>query len=166
MEFLARLHPQIVHFPIALFFLYTFFETAGLLIKRDVFTKAAYLMLILGMIGAVAAVLTGNQAEETWKNWNLASHNLLELHESFATLSLWYFLALLILRTFFVINVELKNKFSNHSFKMKFGFVLLAFIGCYFVYQTGLNGGKMVYNHGVGVSVNKELKQNQMIDED
>ncbi len=162
MEFLGSLHPKIIHFPIALFIVYTFLEIVGLVFKKDIFTKAAFIILILGVLGALAAVLTGNQAEEVWKNWTGASKNLLDEHETFATITLWYFFALLILRTIFVINVEIKNKFIDHAAKMKIAFVILALAGCYFVYETGEHGGKMVYKHGVGVSTEKQTPQNQI----
>ena len=62
MEFLAGLHPQIVHFPIALLILYSIFEILGILLKKDFLQKSAYLLLGLGVLVSVAAVLTGNQA--------------------------------------------------------------------------------------------------------
>jgi uncharacterized membrane protein len=35
MEFLAGLHPHIIHFPIVLFILYTLFELLGVILKKD-----------------------------------------------------------------------------------------------------------------------------------
>ena len=166
MEFLASFHPQLVHFPIALFIVYTFLELVGLLFKKEAFTKAAFIILILGVLGALASVLTGNQAEEAWKNWNTVSKGLLEEHETYANITLWYFVGVLTLRTLFVINVEIKNKFVAYTAKMKIAFVLFALVGCFFVYQTGEHGGKMVYKHGVGVSIEKQSPQIPMKDED
>ncbi|PIP77941.1 MAG: hypothetical protein COW85_06385 [Ignavibacteria bacterium CG22_combo_CG10-13_8_21_14_all_37_15] len=162
MEFFASLHPKIVHFPIALLIVYTLLEGIGLVFKKDIFTKAAFIILIFGVLGALAAVLTGNQAEETWKNWSSAGKNLLEEHETFASITLWYFFGVLILRTLFVINIEIKNKFVVHATKMKIAFVILALTGCFFVYETGEHGGEMVYKHGAGVSIEKQAQQNQV----
>jgi uncharacterized membrane protein len=166
MEFLASFHPKIIHFPIALLVVYTFLEAVGLIFKKDVFTKAAFIILILGVLGAFTAVLTGQQAEEAWKNWDVRSKHLLEEHELFATITLWYFFALLILRTLFTINVQIKNKFIEHKTKMLTALVVLAFAGCYFVYETGEHGGKMVYKYGVGISNTNQTPQNQLEDED
>lgn len=166
MDFLGSLHPKIIHFPIALFFVYTLLETVGLILKKEIFTKAAFIILVLGLIGALGAVLTGNQAEEIWKNWTSTSKHLLEEHETYATITLWYFFGLAILRTMFVINVEIKKKFSKHVTKMKIGFVVLALAGCYFVYETGEHGGKLVYKHGVGTSIDKQSGQIQNEDGD
>lgn len=166
MDFLGSLHPKIIHFPIALFIVYTLLETVGFIFKKEIFTKAAYIILVIGIIGAFGAVLTGHQAEESWRNWMSPSKYLLEDHEKYATITLWYFFGLAILRTMFVINVEIKKKFSEHLMKMKIGFVVLALIGCYFVYETGEHGGKLVYEYGVGTSVAKQPGQFQNEDGD
>ena len=49
---------------------------------------------------------------------------------------------------------------------MKIGFVLLAIAGCFFVYKTGQYGGKIVYKHGVGVSIEKQFRQIPVKDKD
>ena len=112
MEFLSWLHPRIIHFPIAFFILYFILETTGVLFKKDTFTKTAYFVLILGIVTALLAVLTGNQAHESVKNLiendNSAVNQLIEQHENYATLSLWYYTALFFLRTYVVI----KKKFT------------------------------------------------------
>ncbi len=166
MDFLGSLHPKIIHFPIALIIVYTLLETVGLIFKKEIFTKTAYIILILGILGAFAAVLTGHQAEDMWRNWTNTSKHLLEEHETYATITLWYFFVLTILRTMFVINVEIKKKFNQHVMTMKIGFVILALLGCFFVYETGEHGGKLVYKHGVGTSIDKQTEQIQNEDED
>ncbi len=166
MDFLGNLHPKIIHFPIALFIIYALLETVGFIFKKEVFTKAAYIILVLGIVGAFGAVLTGHQAEEAWRNWTSESKFFLEEHETYATITLWYFFGLAILRTMFVINVEIKKKFIKHVMKMKIGFVVLALIGCYFVYETGEHGGKLVYKYGIGTSVDKSSGQIQNEDGD
>jgi len=152
MDFLSTLHPKIIHFPIALFVVYALLELIGVVAKKNDFSKAAYILLLIGMLGAFAAVLTGHQAEDAWKSWTAGSHGLLEEHETFATFSLWYYFLVVILRTAFVIQVEVKKKYSDSAMKIKTGFVLLALLGCFLIYKTGEYGGKMVYGHGVGVS--------------
>jgi uncharacterized membrane protein len=59
-----------------------------------------------------------------------------------------YFFALLIVRTFLAV----KNKFVD---KIKIIFVILAIVGCYFVYETGEHGGKLVYKYGIGTDIIK-----------
>ncbi|QQS37274.1 MAG: DUF2231 domain-containing protein [Ignavibacteriales bacterium] len=143
MEFLAEFHPKVIHFPIAFFLLYILLETIGTVFKKEFFSKAAHLLLFFGVLGALAAVLTGEQAYEAFEYWNKASEELVEAHENFATITLWYFTGLLVLRTF----VTIKKKFSG---SLKYVFVLLAAVGGYFVFKTGDLGGQMVYKHGAG----------------
>ncbi|MDP2303701.1 MAG: hypothetical protein Q8N03_14880 [Ignavibacteria bacterium] len=150
MEFLAAFHPKLVHFPIALLLTYTLLEAVGAILKKDFFSKAAYILLILGVLGAVAAAQTGEQAELLFENWTKASGDLLESHEKYANLTVWLFSVLLVIRTAFTILVQLKKKYTVNQTVLKYIFVLIAIIGCYFIYETGEYGGKMVYEHGVG----------------
>lgn len=150
MEFLASLHPELVHFPIALLLTYCFLEIIGVIIKKESFTKAASIILVLGLIGAVAAVLTGNQADEVAeilfdKDVNIPLGKI-SAHETYATYTLWYFMALFFLRIFLI----LKKKFTG---KIKYIFILLALIGGTLVFLTGLKGGELVYKYGVGTEV-------------
>lgn len=150
MEFLAEFHPKVVHFPIALLLTYTLLEVIGAIFKKELFSNAAYILLILGVLGAVAAVLTGEQAEQLFDNWNKTSGALMDKHVHFANLTVWLFTFLLIIRTAFVILVQVKKKYLNLADKIKYVFVVIALVGCFFIYQTGEYGGKMVYEHGVG----------------
>jgi uncharacterized membrane protein len=149
MEYLAQFHPKIIHFPIAFLLVYVLLELIGASFKKDFFSKTAHLFLLFGVLGAVAAVLTGNQAEDAFEGWNKTTHAILETHQTFANITLWYFTGLLVIRTFLV----LKKKF-NYTFK--YLFIALAFIGAYFVYQTGEHGGQMVFQHGVGTQFHNE----------
>lgn len=171
MEFLAGLHPQIVHFPIALLLTYILLEIIGAIFKNNYFTNAAYIVLILGLLGAILAVLTGEQAAQIAKKWNeLGTRNgvpiplgLIDDHENFATITLWYFAILTLLRTVFVIQFIARKKFQNIFDKVRLGFVILAIIGAFFIYETGEHGSKLVYRIGVGTDlikpeIDKQLK--------
>ncbi|MCX6151646.1 MAG: hypothetical protein NTX22_14080 [Ignavibacteriales bacterium] len=157
MEFLAGLHPKIVHFPIALLLTYTLLEFIGAIFRNESFSKAAYIILVLGILGAITAVLTGNQADEVaeilFDKDVIIPLGAISQHETYATITLWFFAAVLVFRTYFLI----KKKFVGI---MKYVFVVLALIGSYFVLQTGLKGGSLVYQHGVGTDL---LKPQQTI---
>lgn len=152
MDFLAQLHPKIVHFPIAFFLAYVLFELIGIIFKKDFFSKAAHLILFLGVLGAIAAVLTGNSAQQAARQLSKAgaaiSMKAIGNHEDFANFTMWYFTGLLVYRTFLV----LKKNFTG---KIKYLFILLALIGSFLVYQTGELGGKLVYKYGIGTDVIK-----------
>jgi uncharacterized membrane protein len=157
MEFLAGLHPKMVHLPIALLLTYSFLEIVGAILKKETFLQAAYIILILGVISAVGAVLTGNQADEIAELWFDKGVNIplsaISNHENYATISLFLFAGILILRTYLVI----KKKFQGVIIYL---FVILALIGSYFIIQTGLKGGQLVYNHGVGTDIIKPIQNN------
>lgn len=154
MEFLAQYHPQIVHFPIALLMAYFLFEILTAIFKKEYLSKGAHLLLLLGVLGALAAVLTGKQAEEAFDYFNKQSSALLEEHQDWATITLWYFATVLGVRTVLVI----KKVFSA---KMQYLFVVLAAIGAFFVFQTGDHGGKMVYKYGIGTQYKIEQEESK-----
>lgn len=152
MEYLGELHKLAVHFPIALLLTYCLLEIIGMFFKNDFISKAAFLILLLGIIGAIFAVLTGNQAEKLWDLWNPASREILNEHEKYATILLWYFTLLLGFRTHLV----LKKKFFG---KTRLFFIPLILFGAFLIFKTGEEGGEMVYEHGVGVeTINKQQK--------
>ena len=149
MEFLAELHPKVVHFPIALLITYALLELIGTIFNKEFFQKAAHLILLLGVIGCIFAVLTGNQAFAANKYWNDASTSLVGEHQTFANITIWYFVVLLVFKTFIV----LKKKMNR---KINYLILTLALIGCYFVYQASEHGGKLVTKYGIGTELNIE----------
>lgn len=152
MEFLAGLHPEIVHFPIALLVIYSVLEIIGVFSSKDFFSNAGYLILILGIITAVGAVLTGNQAEEIAEIWEengaLIPYGAISEHENYATITLWYYLILAVFRTYFLV----KKKFNN---TIKYAFIILSIGGVILLYETAKEGGKLVYEHGIGTDLLK-----------
>jgi uncharacterized membrane protein len=163
MDFLARFHPEAVHFPIAFLLAYVLFEILGMALKKEFLLKTAHLFLLLGVLGLIAAVLTGNQAED-------AAHNLGKLgisipskaindHEDYANITLWFFAALLVIRTMAVI----KKKFNGI---IKYSFLFFALAGAFLIYETALHGGRLVYKHGLGTDLKKmEMKSSNPADE-
>jgi uncharacterized membrane protein len=152
MEFLAELHPKVVHFPIALFFTFTIFELLGTVLKKDYFHKAAHLLLFLGVIGAVFAVITGKQAGSANPNWTEASVELVREHSSFASITMWYFVSVLVIKTFLVLKKKINQKFN-------YMILALALIGCFFVYETSEHGGQLVTKFGIGTELNVKVEK-------
>jgi uncharacterized membrane protein len=150
MEFLAQFHPKVIHFPIAFLLVYLLLELIGAIFKKDYFSKTAHLFLLFGVLGAFAAVLTGSQAENEFEGWNKITSAILEVHQTYANITLWFFTALLVLRTFLV----LRKKFND---QYRYIFCVLAIVGNYFIYQTGEHGGQMVFQHGVGTQFHNKV---------
>ncbi len=149
MEFLAGLHPRFVHFPIVLFILYFIFETAAIFWKKEGLSLSAYILLIGGIVTALIAVMTGNQAEtvaQTLIPKDSALKNLIELHQDYATTVLWFYFGILVLRTYLMV----KKKFAGN---IRMIFIALGLMGCYLVYMAGSVGGDLVFKYGIGTQL-------------
>ena len=151
MEELSQLHPYIVHFPLALFITYFLFELLTVIIKKEFLSKSAHLILLLGVVGAFGAVLTGNQAYAAFGDWKPASLKIFNDHQTFANITTWYFFALLIGRTYLVI----KKKFN---FVYQVIILFLAAVGIFFVLKTGYYGGELVNKFGINKEFRIELE--------
>ena len=136
MEFLAGIHPKIIHFPIAFLMIYPFLELAYLLTLKEFFLKVSILCLTLGVIGALFAVLSGNQAFEFVSNWSDDSRKIFNEHQKFANLTVWYFTAILMIRYYLFVKKKLKRILISVIFVM-------SLLGVYFIYQAGSLGGKL-----------------------
>ena len=136
MEFLAEIHPKIVHFPLAFLLLYPLIELLYFVTRKEFYNKSAFLFLLIGVIGALLAVLSGNQAYAMVSEWNPKSLEIFNSHQTFANISIWYFTTLLALRFY----LHIKKRINRYSLMMIF---ILSLIGSYIVYQTGLYGGKL-----------------------
>ena len=151
MEILSKIHPVVIHFPVAIFSLYALLEIVNLFFEDTKYHKWINSFLLLGVVAGVTAVLTGNQAASNLKNISSVTENIKELieeHETYATLTMWYFTILLAAR-FYLTN---KKKFTK---MLKVTFVILAIVGLFLIYETGEHGGKLVYDYGIGTKLFK-----------
>ena len=151
METLASFHPKVVHFAVALLLTYVLFEVLYLIFKKDFLNKSATLILFFGVLGAIASLLTGNQAyhyaEYLFDTYDVKIPlGLIDEHEEYAKITTFWFVGILIIRFF----LNVKNKFKGW---IQIVVLLLALAGTYFVYETGEHGGQLVYKHGVGTKV-------------
>jgi uncharacterized membrane protein len=148
-NFLADIHPKVVHFPIALFTTYAFLEIIGILLNKEFIYKSALLILCIGVVTSFFAVLTGNQAATDFTLWNDKSTALLNNHQTYATYLLWFALFVCVTRIIFV----LKKKMTS---PIKYLFVLFALVLIFLVFQTGNYGGDLVKKFSVGIEVIKQ----------
>lgn len=161
MEFLAGIHPIVIHFPIALFCLYLLMEAADVFMKAEPFLPASVLVLLLAQITGFFAMLTGNQAAilhgltELKSNHSVAadiSHTI-AAHQQWATYTLFLFLAILILKLYYLIQTKVKKNIQPSVLRVRYICILLGLVGLFFVFRTGQYGGKLVYQHGVGTEL-------------
>ena len=135
-----------------MFFTFALLELLGTVLKKEFFHKAAHLILLLGVIGSIFAVLTGNQAGSANKVWNDASSTLIKEHVSFANITMWYFVCVLIIKTFIVLKKKMNRTFN-------YIILVLALVGCYFIYETSEHGGELVTKFGIGTELNIEKNE-------
>lgn len=141
---LASWHPLVVHFPIALMISALGFDLVGVLWSRAAFTSAGCYAQFLGALGAIAAVVTGNQAEELVED--LAGiEETLELHERLGTISMWAAIAAVALRWYLMRREPLGPR-------GRVGMLVISLALAVLVGVSGYFGGELVYEHGAGVA--------------
>ncbi len=132
-----NIHPIIVHFPIALLVLYSIIKILPLskLIPRVAWKDIERILLVLGIVGAFAAMFTGGIAEELVQ----PNKELVEMHGMFAFISIVLYGVLLL--------VEIIGIFKTKFLTISNGVLskILALCGLLAISITGMLGGIMVY---------------------
>ncbi len=132
------LHPAIVHFPIALLIVSVVLDACGVGFRRASLTQAGFYTLILGSLGATAAVLTGPEGSVK----DAASLTILHRHELFA--------ALIVFCCLILVGMRLGNVNGLYG-SGAVGYLALGGVLIVCIALTGYFGGQLVYDHGVGV---------------
>ena len=133
-----HLHPMVVHFPIALFTSALILEVLSLIMKREGLHHSAKHLYVLAAIVTPFVVKTGLlEADELQIH-----HPVLALHRRFALLTMWTALASLPILWVF------QKQISKH-FRTIFLIFLVLIVAS--VSLAAYNGGRMVYEYGVGV---------------
>jgi len=159
------LHPLIVHFPIVLVLLGAAVAVAAVVIRRWNLPWIAAVLLSLGTIGAWVAAETGEDAEDQAGALSTAADTLLEEHEEAAERTE----AASAAAAFLAVVAATLGAFAARRNEgvpaagpgwlahpmlppgLRAVTAVAALTACFFVYQTGHAGGKLVYEHGVGV---------------
>ena len=148
-----NLHPIFVHFPIALLFLYSIIK---ILPFKKWFPSVAWrdierVLLFVGILGACAALLTGDTAEHLVH----PNRQLVDAHSTFAEVATWLYAALLVGEISAIINAKQYIK-NSQSISSVLRFVervfcnpllsgIIAFIALVAISLAGLLGGVMAY---------------------
>jgi uncharacterized membrane protein len=138
MNMFEHLHPMVVHFPIALLISAFIFEIGYHLLKRESLHQTAVYIYGLAVCVTPFVVWTGLlEAERHHLN-----HPVLTLHRNFALGLCW--VSLISVPCLFWI-----HKRSPGIFKYIFLILLASCSAC--VVLAGFNGGRLVYEYGIGV---------------
>lgn len=143
---MGQFHPAVVHFPIALTIIALFLCLLYLIFKKNSLLWAIHWNLDLAAVAAIVAVITGNAAEEAASHTQ-AVHELLETHETLGLIAMWVLLAIFVLRRLLP---SLKDKLPAL-------YLLVILMGAALVGTNGYIGGKMVFEHGLGVKAGGKL---------
>ena len=100
---ITGLHLMLVHFPIALLVIYVFLEYFKRFTKADYWFNVRSVFLYLGIFFAVLAIFSGSLLEGDFENKFKA---LFELHETFATITLYLYSSIAL----YYILVQFKDK--------------------------------------------------------
>ncbi len=149
-----NLHPLLVHFPIALLLVYSVIKILPFKkwLPNVSWKHIERALLVFGMLGAGAALLTGDIAEEIAR----PNHDLVETHSLFAATATWLYGLLLAGELITFINPWIATKVTSQKILKMFSFVgellthpilstTLAVLGLIMISLTGLLGGVMVY---------------------
>jgi uncharacterized membrane protein len=141
---LTHIHPMIVHFPIALLIVGFLLEAVDLILKKKYLSDAAFLLLIFGAIGAVAAVISGSYAAGGIEEAGPLKHAV-ETHEGAAELAMWL--------TIVAAGVRLSLVFAKkYVGAFRIIFLVFFFVAVLAVARAGYYGGELVFKHAAGVT--------------
>lgn len=136
-----RLHAALNDLPTALLVTAVLFDLLASITRRVIFRQVAFWTLMVGVVGAGAAVVSGLQAEEHIAHGE-AVHQLMETHEELALITLGVFAVLALWRI-----VREKRMASTERAVV----VALSVGGLGLVVATGVYGGKLVFQHAAGI---------------
>lgn len=141
LDALMPFHPRLVHFPIALSLAGAFFIVLGLVRARDRWVSYGQLSLLLGWLGVMAAMVTG-LIDQSFAPQEASVTALLNQHITAG-------IALLI-AVGLALYWPLRNKKLWTTSARGWYVALLVVIVLLVLVESWL-GGKLVYQHGVGV---------------
>ena len=150
------IHPIVVHFPIALLSVYVIIEILAAITKKEIVITMARVFLGIGAISILVAALTGNYSAHFMRAGHVLNEQtmqMIEAHETFATLTIWYFSILAVLHMYFFIQIDIKKRFARYKTAIRYIAAVLAIAGGISLFYTGATGGELVFKKGVGTEL-------------
>jgi uncharacterized membrane protein len=136
----AHWHLVVNHLPIIFPIVGVIVMITGLISKSEAVKRTAFMIFIFGALTAIAAMNTGEGAEEVIEKINVVSENHIENHEetaeTFAILSY-------ILGGISLLGLWASFKQKSFSSIISMATLLFAFVVLFFAKQTGTTGGEI-----------------------
>ena len=144
---LASLHPQIVHFVIALLFAGVLFRCTAVTGRAAFTGPAAAVSLLVGTLGAVLAVKSGTDAHGPVERVPGARAAVME-HEEWGERTRNIFLVVAALEIAALIPAMQRWRMGVHVASAVVGLA-----GAFWLYEAGEHGGELVYAYAGGVGI-------------
>jgi uncharacterized membrane protein len=143
---IAALHPQVVHFVVALGILGVIFRIVSLTGKLQWTSPAAFLLIFIAAGASVVAVESGHQAHE-WAEQIPGVRDAVVEHEELGEMTRNLFLAVLVVEL--IALVARKNAGASRGLHAVSA--ILGIAACLYLYEAGEHGGELVYNYAGGI---------------
>ena len=159
----AHWHLVVNHLPIIFPIVGVIVMITGLISKSEAVKRTAFMIFVFGALAAIAAMNTGEGAEEVVENINGVSENFIESHEeaaeTFAILSY-------ILGGISLLGLWASFKQKSFSSIISIATLIFAFVVLFFAKQTGTTGGEIRYieirsGNNIPASENKNAEEDQ-----
>ena len=137
----ARLHAALNDLPPVLLSISVFFDLLGAFLKRESLKAAGFWTLVFGVAGSGVAIISGLVAEDATPH-GVEAHGIMETHETLAYIAVGLFAILAIWR---LVRKGVWNE-KEQPIALTAGV-----IGIGLVVVTAMFGGKLVFDHGVGI---------------
>lgn len=149
---IASLHPQVVHFVIALLIIGVLARIASLLplgARRAFLNPMAFALIILGTAAAVVAVESGEEAHERVERVP-GSRDAVEVHEEWGERTRNLFL---IISAVEIGALALASRKTSVAHGLRVASAVLGIVGLWVVYEAGDHGGDLAYNYAGGIGL-------------
>jgi uncharacterized membrane protein len=142
-----NLHPLVVHFPIALLLTAAALDVVSWMLRCNRSLRfVATVLYVLGTLAIVAAYVTGRAAANTVWLPGMA-HAAVKEHWDWAFCAVWFFGILTAVRL-----VLLWRARADPRPLLIAALTLAGLVGVVLLAETGDRGGRLVYQHGVGIA--------------
>tara|TARA_Y100000589_G_scaffold330030_1_gene378435 strand:+ start:1645 stop:2142 length:498 start_codon:yes stop_codon:yes gene_type:complete len=162
----AHWHLVVNHLPIIFPIVGVIVMITGLVSKSEAVKRTAFMIFILGALTAIAAMATGEEAEEVVEKITGVTENYIETHEetaeTFALLSY-------ILGGISLLGLWASFKQKSFSSIISIATLVLAFVVLLFAKQTGTTGGEIRHTEirsGQNTPANDSHNMNEEEDDD
>ena len=136
----AHFHLVVNHLPIIFPLVGVIILITGLIAKSEAVKRTAYMVFSIGAVTTIAAMTSGEGAEEVVENINGISENFIEKHEEAAEL---FSLLSYVLGGLSLIGLWASFRQKTFSSIVSIAVLGLAFIVLVFAKQTGTSGGEI-----------------------